>query len=230
MTIREIIERVEATLVRGLPSQVRGGFISHRWIYSVLKSMRSRILIQKAHKRQSISSWNKQTLNCIPLEAVPYDECFCYSSGNCLIKRTVIKIPDILIGLSDYLIESISNNGNKIDIVNKNSVKYQTYSRFTSNKTVAFIDNGYIWLKNASYIDYITITAVFDDPISVIDTNNLFSCSEQIVDCCSDVKDNEFPIDNDLADTCIMMTIQEISMAFLKQQDNDSNKESTEER
>lgn len=230
MTIREIIERVESTLVSGLPVQVRGGYISHRWIYSVLKSMRSRILIQKANKRQNISSWNRQTLHCIPLEVVPYDQCLCYSSGTCVIKRTVVRIPDILTGLSDYLIESVTNNGNKIDIVNRNSVKYQAYSRFTSNKPVAFIDDGYIWLKNASFIDHITVTGVFDDPVSVIEYNSQYSCDGSEANCCGDITDSEFPIDNDIADTCIMMTIQEISMAFLKQQNNDSDKESTEER
>jgi len=221
MTIREIIERVESTLVSGLPIQIRGGYISHRWIYSVLKSMRSRILIQKVNKRQNISSWNKQTLHCIALDIVPDEECLCYSSSSlCRLKRTVEKIPDILSGLSDYIIESITSNGNKIDIVNKNSVKYQTFSRFTDNKPVAFIDDGYVWIKNGSYIDHISITAVFDDPIAVVEYNNEHSCDSQS-DCCADVTTNEFPVDNDLADTCIMMAIQEISMAFLKQQNNE---------
>lgn len=229
MTIREIIERVESTLVNGLPVQIRGGYISHRWIYSVLKSMRSRILVQKANKRQNISSWNRQVLHCVPLEVVPEEECLCYSSNNCVIKRTTIRIPDILTGLSDYLIESVSSNGNKIDIISKNSAKYQTYSRFTGNKPSAFIDDGYVWIKNGSYIDHITITAVFDDPVDVIEYNNTYSCSDVVQTCCQDITNNEFPIDNDLADTCIMMTIQEISMAFLKQQGNDRNEEKEEE-
>lgn len=221
MTIGEIIQRVESTLVSGLPAELRGSHISHRWIYSVLKSMRSRILIQKHNKRQKISSWNMQTI-CLPLENVSDDVCGCYSQGICLIKGTD-RIPDILSGLSEYMIDSVSSDGNKIDIVSMNAAKYSTYSKFTNSKPVAYIHDGRVFVKNAEYFNHIAVTAVFDDPAEA----GKYACGGDD-DCCADIRDMQFPIDDDLADTCIMMTIQEISMAFLKQ--NNNGREESDEK
>lgn len=222
MTIGEIIQRVESTLVSGLPAELRGSYISHRWIYSVLKSMRSRILIQKRNKRQKISSWNMQTI-CLPLDIVSEDVCGCMSGSLCLIKGTE-RIPDILVALSNYMITSVTSNGNKIDIIDKNAAKYNTYSRYTNSKPVAFIHDGRIFVKNAEYIDYVEVTAVFDDPAEA----GRYVCGADD-DCCADIRDSQFPIDNDLADTCIMMTIQEISMAFLKQNNNEREESNEKE-
>lgn len=230
MTIGEAIQRVESTLVSGLPAVFRGNYISHRWIYSVLKSMRSRILVQKANKRQKISSWNRQTITCVPLIEVPVEQCSCYGTGNCTIKRTEQRIPEILTGLSDYLIDNVMSGGNRIDIVGKNSVKYQSYSRFTNNSTVAFLDDGYVYVKNAGFVDYIDVTAVFDDPVEAQAFNASNSCdSEDNTGCCENIRQMEFPIDNDLTDTCIMMTIQEMSMAFLRQNNKNNDNENEKE-
>lgn len=217
MKISEIIQRVESTLVSGLPEHFRHGYISHRWIYSVLKSMRSRILIQKKNKKQQISAWNKQTITCIPLIDVNANECECYTLNVCTIKRTEKKIPEVLIGLSDYMIDSIFIENRKIDIVSKSEVKYQAYSRFTKNKTQAFFDNGYIYIINGDFLDFINITAVFNDPVEVEKYNAENACNDEEDNKCYNIYEYDFPLDDDLSDACIMMSIQEISMAFLKQ-------------
>lgn len=228
MKVSEIIQRVESALVNGLPINMRGAYISHRWIYSVLMSMRHKILEQKSNKKQNISSWDKQTLKCIPLITVSAEECECYLLSGCTIKRTQDKIPDIITNISGYMLDSVFYYNNKIDIISRSEAKYKSYSRFTKNKPSAYIHDGYVYVLDADMLDYINITACFEDPIKVEKMNMENSCDgEANDDCCYNIYDFEFPLDSNLSDVCVMMTIQEISMSFLK--GNNQQKEEQEE-
>lgn len=233
MKVSEVIQRVESLISKGMSVSLEGGYISRRWIYNILSSYRSKLLVQKFNKKQRISSFSRQTISCLALEDVPVDECSCDGIELCTMKRTVAKIPELLLGLSEYAIESIIGNGNRIDLVRFNEAKYQKYSRFSKKKTTAWLKDGYLYFNNADYIDYVSVTALFNDPVEVERFNMEHNhCGDYDYQnrCFTNPLDIDFGLDDDMIDTCVMMAVQELSMAFLqqkqqqeqqKQEDND---------
>lgn len=230
MKVVEIIQRVESLMAKGISVSIEGGYISRRWIYNLMVGFRAKIIGQEVNKKQKISDWNKQMLTCVELVDATLSECECISKDVCsYMKRTKNRIPEIMSGLSDYAIDSITNStgGLKIDLVKYNQSKYNRYSKYSSKKMSAFIYDGYVFLENAKHLQAINILALFEDPLEVEKfnaENDICNKDSVCADCISPL-DIEFPIDNDKIDTLVMLVINEISMAFLNRNQQQKQEE-----
>lgn len=213
MLIGEILERVQSLYSKGVASDDTS--LSSRHIYNKILTVRSKLLSQQYDKKQRISQWNYQTIPCIELIDVNASECNCIEVNGCTLKRSKYKLPKPMQGLSNSIIQSVHSidRGTKIDELSINSMKFQKGNKYTKVTTTYFIQDGYIYLNTTYDLKTISLIGLFEDPIEA----KIFSglCDEcQDCNACIDYQDEEFPIDTDLIDTLIEMSITELIQLF----------------
>lgn len=219
MKTREVIQRVQSLYSKGVQSD--DSRLSKRHIFNKVISVRSKLISQGAKKRQKVSQWNYQVLPCVELIEVPEHQCPCVPPVGCKIYRTKEPIPDVMVDLNRHLIQSVTSiDGSHIfSETTWFAKKYKSADKYTGSKPDYFVRDGYIYITNRTKIKYISITALFEDPEDVW---NFPSACEEVEDCTSPL-DREFPMDNDLVDTMIEMSVQELFNIFVKMSEDQSN-------
>jgi hypothetical protein len=213
MKVDEIIQRVQSLYSKGVQSDDTR--LMSRHIYNKLLTVRSKLISQEAKKKQKISPWNYQTIPCIELIKVPAHDCPCIPPIGCEILRSKYPLPQPLSGLSGILIQSVTtiDRSIKIDEVSLNAASYQKGNKYTPKKLNYFIFKDYIYITTPSKLKAISLTGLFEDPLDV----KLFKgYCDDCVECveCLDFKEEDFPINNDMIDTVIELTIQELVILF----------------
>lgn len=210
MKIGEIIQRVQSIYSKGVQSD--DSRLTPRHIYNKIITVRSKLIQQKINKKQKISQWNYQDLQCVELvKALPY-ECPCLPSVGCEILRTKEKLPVPLTSLSKHMIQSVTSVDGTVTYSETtwNEKKYKSGNRYTSNKPDYYIRDGYLYITHPGGPKTISITGLFQDPLKAEKHPSL--CND-IVDCESPL-DKELPISNDMIDTLIEMTFNELIILF----------------
>ena len=91
------------------------------------------------------------------------------------------------------------------------------------------LENGYLYITTPTKLEFIRLIGLFEDPIIAKQFETY--CEEQCTDCgdCIDYQQEEFPIDNDMIDALIELTIQELIILFsqAKQDINNNSAENT---
>ena len=161
MLIEEFIQNVQSEYSKGVQS--KDTRLSPRHIYSVGIAARETVLTQQANKKQIISEWNYQTLDCVELEPQRINPLV--SSGPIL--RSKYKIPRILSSLEGPLFRSITSLDGSItfDITSFGTNIYNKGNKFTSKKPKVFLINNYLHLTNYKHLEAITPVALFNDPL-----------------------------------------------------------------
>lgn len=216
MTIGEIIQRVISLYAKGVPTDECR--LTPRHVYSKMLTARSRLLMQKHNKKQKLSMWDYQTLDCVKLiKAKPY-ECPCADYG-CDILRSACKIPQPVMSLGGPLIYSVTSIDGSVVFSEESwiSQKYSSGNKYTGTKPSYMWKNGYIYVMGANKLKAIAITGVFEDPVEVDDYSIGDECSicgeESSTDCDSPL-DREFPIEDGLLDPLVDLCVQELVVAF----------------
>lgn len=223
MLVRELIERVTSVYNQGVKNYYDR--LSNRRIYSIISGVRSQLLTQMANKKQTITRWNYQTLDCVELETIDRSSCPCEVPTTCTILRSVEKIPPIINSLYGLLIDNVTLvDGTIINQTSDNKAKYKKYSKYTSKTPYYFIKNDYLYVINLDHLKYITITAVFED---LIDVYHLFKCGSQYDICNYSALDYNVPIDESLLNVLVMGAVQEISILQSNKQEQDERREET---
>ena len=87
----------------------------------------------------------------------------------------------------------------------------------------------YLYITTPTKLEFIRLIGLFEDPIIAKQFETY--CEEQCTDCgdCIDYQQEEFPIDNDMIDALIELTIQELVILFsqAKQDINNNSAENT---
>ena len=185
LLIKEIIQRVQSLYSKGAQSD--DSRLSQRHIYSKLISLRSKYISQQAKKRQKLNQWNFQTLPCVEVIKVPQSLCPCVTVPGCDILRTKYPLPKPLSNLNNHLIQSVTSvDGNTIfSEIQWNEVKYKASSKYTSTKPDFFINDGYLYIigliQKMRHLKVITITGLFEDPLSAEDFPSICDCSNKVV-------------------------------------------------
>lgn len=217
MKVNEIIERVRSLISEKY--HIADHIYSRRHIYNKLVSARSRLLYQEANKKKNLTQWNYQTLPCIELILVPQHNCPCYKPVGCGILRSKHKIPKPLIGLYGALVHSVYtiDGSRKLNEVSINAVNSLKGNKYSQNTLAYFIQNDYLYIVSNTLLKVITLTGLFEDPLEAANFPN--ACGEDCVDCnnCRDYLNEDFPIDNNLIDVLIELTLQEL---IIKRQTN----------
>ena len=241
MIIKELIQRVQSLYSKGVQSD--DSRLSARHIYSKLLSARARLITQKVNKRQKISQWVYQTLDCVKLvKAMPY-ECPCLPAVGCSILRTKLELPAPLTGTLDgHTIQSVTSVEGSItfDETTWKAKKYSAGSKYTSKKPDFYIRNNYLYITVKGAPKVISITGLFENPLEVAKFPSICgeaTCSEvqQRTDqpvgntpsdaCpeCMSPLDLELPIDKAMVETLIEMAANELIAVFNQGQEDISN-------
>lgn len=219
-SVGEAIQRFQSQYSKGVQS--RSSRLTSRHIYSCLKTGRSVVLRQRANKGQYISSYNYQVLPCVELVEAPIHECPCVPTSTCRILRTKYKIPKLISDLNKGLIQSVTALDGilRFDEDKFENIKYSGDNKFTATKALFYIRDGYMGIVNKKALRGLTITGLFDDPITAWQFPSICPPCE---DCgCEDIMDLEFPIDGDLVNTMNQLAYNELIVLF-KQMDEDKS-------
>ena len=213
MLIEEIIQRVQSLYSKGVQSD--DSRLSSRHIYNKLLTVRSRLISQEAKKKQKISQWNYQTISCIEMIEVPSHECPCIPPVGCDILRSKYKLPKPLSGLSGSLIQSVTtiDRLTKINEISISAIKSLAGNKYSKKDLSYFIEDGFLYISTPTKLQVIRLVGLFEDPILVRKYENFCStCTE--CDNCVDYEKEEFPIDNDMIDGLLELTVQELVIMF----------------
>ena len=168
MIIKEMIQRVQSLYSKGVQSDDTR--LSSRQIYSKLLTGRSRLITQKINKRQQVSQWVYQTLDCVEMvKALPY-ECPCLPAVGCQILKTKFPLPIPLTGLQDgHVIQSVTSveGSIKFSETNWDKKRYSAGAKYTSNKPDFYIRDNHLFITSKGAPKVISITGLFEDPLEV---------------------------------------------------------------
>ena len=150
--------------------------------------------------------------------------CPCLPPIGCEILRSEYRLPDPLSGFTDDLIQNVTSVDRqiKIDRIPLNAVNAQRGNKFTSKKTNFFIQDGYLYITTASNIKLVSLNGLFEDPIEVEKFKGYCDDCENCSDCL-DYMEFELPIDVDMIDTLIEMTVNEVVVLFSQATEDSTN-------
>lgn len=220
MKIEEIIQRVQSLYSRGVQSDDTR--LTSRHIYNKILTVRSKLITQESKKKQKINQWNYQTLSCVELEkALPY-ECPCVPQIGCEILKTKHPLPKPLTNLNNHLIQSVTSLDGSIiySEIGWIEKKYKSSNKYTGNKPDYYIRDEKIYITHKNGPKIISITGVFEDPLEAENYPSI--CNTESEECESPLE-RELPIDNDMVDTLVEMSVNELIILFSQSQEDLTN-------
>lgn len=210
MLIGEVIQRVQSLYSKGVESDDTR--LTSRNIYSKMITVRAKLLQQKSNKKQVISQWDYQTLQCVELVVAPVYECPCLPSLGCETLKTKYKIPTPLFNYNGSLIQSVTSLEGSVvfSYIGWVEKKHKSSNKYTSNKPDYYIRGSHLYITHKSGLKSISITGLFEDPLDAYNFTN------QCVDLnpCTSLFDLEFPLNDGLVDTLVEMTTNELIKTF----------------
>jgi hypothetical protein len=180
---------------------------------------------EKANSNRKLT-W--QRLNCIKLIDVPVTECTCVPTHLlCTVKRSACKLPTILTGRNGYIIDSVMT----LDMVTKfyeiptGRKNYSAGNKYARNTNQFYIQDRYLYVlpsKQNSMIEIVQMFGMFEDVV-IPQSFKDCSCQDDVVDDCSSPLDMTFPIDGDMIEALIALTVEECVGFMLRMQQDKSN-------
>ena len=225
LIVNDLISRVRSLYNKGPASN--DSRLSTRHIYSKIKSARSLLIRREADKKRKLSDWNFQTIECIKLELVDPSDCPCVVPTGCKMLKTTCKIPKPVQSIFGPSIGSVTTLDGST-IFGKSSwlrKRYKGGDKYTSEIADYFIRDEYLWITHNKRLEWVTVTAVFEDPVEVglFPYNETCSCKCTEEDCCPYPPDLEFPVDSNLVDAIVQMSAQELVQLFKSIPEDTSN-------
>lgn len=214
MLTGQIIERIQSLYSRGVASDESR--LSDRHIYNKMVTVRMQLVSQQLKKKQKISDWNYVILPCVELIKVPNHECSCLGDLGCDIYRTKYPLPKVLTDYNRHYIEYVMTLGNnkKIEEVSRQGVLYLKGNKYTKDKPKYLFENGYLYFPVQNSPGIVTIKLLPENPLEA--KNFPSFCQEDCEDCqdCSSIYELEFPIDGELIEPLIAISVQELISIF----------------
>lgn len=225
MKIKEVIQRVQSLYSKGVQSD--DSRLTNRHIYNKLITVRAKLLRQRKNKKQKLSQWNYQILPCVELIEASKSECPCMPEIGCRILRTKHKLPKPISGLSGHLIDSVTSIDGSIvyDETTFKEKKFKKGNKYTKSKIDYYIRNEYLYLTHRDGPEVISITGLFEDPVEVENFPNICDKDPDCKDCnnCTSPLDKEFPLDMDLIDTTVELSLNELIQVFNANMEDTTN-------
>jgi hypothetical protein len=213
MLVGEIIQRVQSLYSKGASSQ--SSRLMNRHVYAKMLTVRALLIYNKINKRQFISKWNYTTLGCLELIPVDENDCPCSPIPGCQILRTKYKLPKPVNSINGYIIDGVTSINGQIIFaeVTYKSKNWRASDKYTSKKPDYFIKDDYLYITSTRTLKAITVIALFADPTEA--ENHPTKCSEAEEESCPIYPmDIDFPIDDEMIDALVELTLQEIVVGF----------------
>lgn len=206
MLVGEVLQRIVSLYSKGVQSD--DARLTYRHAYNKLLSSRAKYLIQKAKKRQQISTWCYQTLSCVKVIDVPITECPCLPISGCTVKRSEYKLPKPITGLINNNIDWIlSLDGSiRFDESTRAEMLHIKGNKYTSGNYRYVIDKGYAYFYGKNVPRVVQVRMLCEDPVEAI--KFIDACGE--CEECVDIFDMEFPMESGYIDYIIEDAVKEL--------------------
>lgn len=217
MKIKELIQRIQSTYSKGVPSD--DSRLTNRHIYNKLLTTRALLLSREVNKKRKLSAWNYSTLPCVEIvEITSNEECPCIPDVGCSVYRSKYKLPKPIVSLSSYMIKGVystdAQRSIKFTEVSVNQSKYTKGGKYSSNNNKYMLHNGYIYIISKVAPIAVSIDLLVEDIMEAYNFVNY--CNNNSVDCADKILEKEFPIDGYLLEPLIQITIDELISGFSK--------------
>jgi hypothetical protein len=178
-------------------------------------SVRSLLFYNKINKKQFLSKWNYQILPCVEVIPVDENDCPCVAPQGCRILRTKEKLPKPINSISGYILDSVMsiNGGNIFNEVTYKSKLWRKHDKYTSATPDYFIKDDYIFITSTRKLKAITIMGLFADPSEVDNYPTKCGVGDEPV-CPIHPMEVEFPLDEEMIDALVELTVQELFVGF----------------
>lgn len=216
MTLNQIIYDI-----RGIIRDAKSDDLhfTDRQIAFWIQTLRSKLLKERLDRGQTISSNNYQTLNNIEVNLEqPYTGIQLGVDVDCPVLKTGL-IPNIIEHNGAPLISNIRglNIYSKITILPKAQAIRQKNRKYAKHSSVAFMEDNHIYiLGENSYIENISLEAIFEDPndASKYNTGEMFDFNAK------------YPMDSNIVDTMQELIIsRKLSVYFQLPEDKQNDAE-----
>lgn len=190
ITLGKLVKDIQRIASSGpVPDDTR---IPDRQVELWIAEVRSKLISQAIQKNKDINDTWIQTINCLELEQIDKSEC-CDIQTECLILRSVEKLPSTVEGIDSNLILSVTGlDGTHITQTNRWRQRYKKYSRFTWKNKGWYLKDNYIYIINDDLLTYVNVHGIFEDPR---DLASFHSCTG---DPCFSL-DSDYPVSYKMA-------------------------------
>lgn len=188
------------------------------WIHQA----RAKFIAEAIQRRDNITDTWIQSISCMELIQVDASEC-CLVDTNCFVLRTKDKLPPTIEYYQDNgIIRVVTADGTVIAKSNAFAEKYGSYNKYTGNKRSWFLQNGYLYITSEQLMTYITVYALFENPMDLADFT---ACNG---DTCYSA-DSSYPVSNKMANDITNYIIRAKVLPFystIPDTSNNANNES----
>jgi hypothetical protein len=199
MKIGEVILRVKSEYAKGTPSDdIR---LSDRLVYNKLLTARGLLFHQKLKANRKISDWELQ-----PIENVEM------TKHNTNLMKTSIQLPAAV--TYEYKNLRVLKGFHIIDLITIEESTTISGNKYTADNLWAYLYDNRIFINDMN-IKKVNIYGLWRDPIKAYRLNNPTSCISN--------KEIEFFTPNDMIDTIITMTVNELIGTFNKEKEDITN-------
>ena len=185
MIIREIISGIKLLFNKGPESD--DGVLTNKYIYHLMKTIRSMLLYEKLRDPLFNYRLSLQTLECIELIPTEKNECSEKLDSGCKWLKSKNPLPETI---NDIITKVYNDRGDKYTRVFSESSK--SFKRYNFRKTEQYkylIKNNHLYVTDLNSPKWIKIEALFYDE-EIVKTN----CGK----CECNLMDTEFSLDNRL--------------------------------
>lgn len=190
---------------------------SDRLIAHFLKVARSLLIEQKIDKYYYLSEQSYQSL-CVSLELGSFHNCCEAPSSDCLVLKSVDKLPKFLSARFGDFVKVMTLEGKVISKTSPTIEDLEAYS--LTNKTSKlgwFIHDNHLYIVDNTKLKLVLLNALYADPEEIDSKNCVVSGTN-----CPEYLDTEFPIDPDLIDPMYKLTLQYLLQRGAQDLENDA--------
>lgn len=222
MKINEAISRLRVILKNGIASD--DNTLSSRFLYSILKTLRTKRIRQKLDSYFYLSPFYYSTIQCLPLELGKFNDCPCFTN-DCYILRSKYEIPKIMSTRNKLAIKAVTNlNGKILSESSPTKEEYKKYTKTKKDELTYFIHNNYLFIKGSTTLKVVAVTAIFENPLDLSTINACDTEGNELDVCVYDPSKQDFPIDEDLFDDVENMALDKLVKVMIKMpEDNENN-------
>lgn len=194
-----------------------------QFLYEALCISRATILKQRLDSFKAISSDNWYRI-CISLEQTKSHNCSCVPNYlDCKVLRTTQKIPQVLSSRNKAKVEISLLNGTRINLVTEAEWLVIKLNEYKAREYYASNVNGYIYFWNLPLnLKVVQINGLWADMSGIANIN----CNDSMITTpCFDMLEQDFPLDEELADPIYTKAIQllNIPLQLVSDKTNDNN-------
>ena len=216
MTLKEIIYDIRnSARAGGITDDER---VSYRQVKEWINQYRALLIRRDLDKDRTITPHIVQDLNCVKLIKVDKAEC-CNISSKCDVLRTESKIPvPVELALKDAIIYVGSVNKTEgYEFSSPVMSHWDKFNKYTSGIPKAYFFNGYIYITNEDFLEYINIRIIASDPTQAANFN---SCTGD--PCYTD--ESDYPVSKHMVPTIKQMIFeQELKLTLSTDPDLQNN-------